>query len=298
MSNATLRQREAPEAPTGSESAAREFVFTSADFETIRELIYQRAGITLTPVKRDMVYSRLARRLRVLGMTKFSDYLVLLKSGRDESEWEAFTNALTTNLTSFFREAHHFPLLAEHLVARRGRQLSIWCCASSTGEEPYSIAITVAEALGSFDVPVKILASDLDTNVLAKARAGVYPMERIEKMSADRVRRFFMRGTGAQEGFVRVRPELARMVTFEQVNLLKDPLPVKGPFDAIFCRNVMIYFDKPTQADVVRGLAGLMKPDALLFVGHSESLFHVGDILKLRGKTVYHLSKGGFHDVA
>jgi chemotaxis protein methyltransferase CheR len=297
MSGASLKQRDAAPGFSASE-ASREFAFTSADFETVRDLIYRRAGITLSPVKRDMVYSRLARRLRVLGLVSFSDYLDFLKSGQDESEWEAFTNALTTNLTSFFREAHHFPLLAEHLAQRRGRPLSIWCCASSTGEEPYSIAITVAETFGTADVPVKIIASDLDTNVLEKARAAVYPLERIEKLSSERVRRFFMRGTGAQEGHVRVRPEIARMVTFEQVNLLKDPLPVKGPFDAVFCRNVMIYFDKPTQADVVRRLARVMKPDALMFVGHSESLFHVADTLKLRGKTVYQLTNAGAPDVA
>lgn len=295
MSGHSLKQREVMPAFAAAE-ISREFAFTSADFETVRDLIYRRAGITLSPVKRDMVYSRLARRLRVLGLSSFSEYLAFLKSGRDESEWEAFTNALTTNLTSFFREAHHFPLLAEHLAQRRGRPLSIWCCASSTGEEPYSIAITVAETLGTSDTSVKIIASDLDTNVLEKARAGVYPLERIEKLSPERVRRFFMRGTGAHEGHVRVRPEIARMVSFEQVNLLKDPLPVKGPFDAVFCRNVMIYFDKATQADVVRRLAKVMKPDALMFVGHSESLFHVADTLKLRGKTVYQLANAGAQD--
>lgn len=271
----------------------REFEFGSADFEMVRKLIYERAGITLSTAKADMVYSRLARRLRALGMTRFSDYLAFLKSGRDESEWEAFTNALTTNLTSFFREAHHFPILAQFLKARSGRDLSIWCCAASTGEEPYTIAMTVAEAFGSFNTPVRIVASDLDTSVLQKARSAVYPVERVEKLSAERMQRFFLRGSGNQEGYVKVRPELARMVTFQQVNLLSDPLPLKGPFDVIFCRNVMIYFDKPTQADVVRRLSRTMKPDALLFIGHSESMFHVSDLLKLRGKTVYELAGAG-----
>ncbi|MFO1321773.1 MAG: CheR family methyltransferase [Burkholderiales bacterium] len=295
---AALQSRAAVTAATPSNDGSREFEFTSADFEVIRKLIYERAGITLSPVKVDMVYSRLARRLRALNLRRFADYLAFLKSGQGESEWEAFTNSLTTNLTSFFREAHHFPILAEHLAARRGQELSIWCCASSTGEEPYSIAITVAETYGGFSTPVNIIASDLDTNVLAKARAGVYPLERVEKMSQDRIRRFFMRGTGSQDGYVRVRPELARMVTFQQVNLLTTPLPLKGPYDAIFCRNVMIYFDKPTQADLVRRLSRVMKPDALMFVGHSESLFHVNDVLRLRGKTVYELAKGGVKNAA
>lgn len=271
------------------DAAAREFEYTQADFEAIRALIYKRAGISLSPVKIDMVYSRLARRLRARGMHRFSEYVAFLQGGGDEAEWEAFTNALTTNLTSFFREQHHFPVLAEHLAARRGRPLSIWCCASSTGEEPYSIAMTVVEALGSFDVPVTVLASDLDTNVLAKAQAGVYPLERVERLSPERIKRFFMRGTGAQDGYVKVRPELARMVSFRQVNLLSSPVPVKGPFDAIFCRNVMIYFDKATQAAILRRFAPLMQPDGLLFVGHSESLFHVSDLFHLRGKTVYDL---------
>jgi chemotaxis protein methyltransferase CheR len=274
-------------------SSDREFEFASADFEMVRKLIYERAGITLSPAKVDMVYSRLARRLRVLGLTRFSDYLDFLKSGRDESEWEAFTNALTTNLTSFFREAHHFPILAEFLKARGGRDLTIWCCAASTGEEPYTIAMTVAEVFGSFNTPVRIVASDLDTSVLQKARSAVYPVERVEKLSSERMQRFFLRGSGKQEGYVKVRPELARMVTFQQVNLLSEPLPLKGPFDVIFCRNVMIYFDKPTQADVVRRLTRTMKPDALLFIGHSESMFHVSDLLKLRGKTVYELAGAG-----
>lgn len=264
----------------------REFEFTERDFEAVRKLIYQRAGISLSPQKMDMVYSRLARRLRATGTKRFEDYLALLRNG-NEAEWEAFTNALTTNLTSFFREQHHFPILAEHLAARRGRQLVIWCCASSTGEEPYSLAMTAVETFGSFEAPVSILATDVDTNVLRKGEAGVYPAERVERVSPERVRRFFQRGSGSQEGQVRVRPELQRMVTFRRLNLLDAAWTVRGPLDAIFCRNVMIYFDKPTQAGILRRFAPLLHPDGLLFVGHSESLFHVADTFRLRGKTVY-----------
>jgi chemotaxis protein methyltransferase CheR len=272
--------------PAGSDPG-RDFEYTAADFERVRALIHKRAGISLSPQKMDMVYSRLARRLRMQGLGRFRDYLDRLE--RDPGpEWEAFTNALTTNLTSFFREAHHFPILAGHLLERRANaRLLIWCCAASTGEEPYSIAMTAVEAFGSFDAPVSILATDVDTQVLRKAEAGVYPAERVERLSLERMRRFLLRGTGAQEGMVRVRPELQRLVSFRPLNLLDPQWPVRGPFDAIFCRNVMIYFDKPTQAGVLRRFAPLMKPDALLFVGHSESLFHVAETFRLRGKTVY-----------
>ncbi len=274
----------------------REFEYTDADFDAVRALIYKRAGISLSPVKKDMVYSRLTKRLRAHGFKRFQDYVNHLQGGASEQEWVAFTNALTTNLTAFFREAHHFPILAEHLAARRDRPLSIWCCAASTGEEPYSLAMTAVEALGGFDIPVDILASDLDTSVLEKAQAGVYPMERVERMSAERTKRFLLRGTGAQAGQVKVRPELARLIAFRQVNLLSNPLPVQGKFDAIFCRNVMIYFDKPTQAAILRRFVPLMQPDGLLFVGHSESLFHVADSFRLRGKTVYSLARRGAVD--
>lgn len=270
-----------------SVDGVREFEFTERDFEAVRKLIYQRAGISLSPQKMDMVYSRLARRLRATGTKRFEDYLALLRNGGNEAEWEAFTNALTTNLTSFFREQHHFPIFAEHLAARRGRPLVIWCCASSTGEEPYSLAMTAVETFGSFDAPVSILATDVDTNVLRKGEAGVYPAERVERIAPERVRRFFLRGSGSREGEVRVRPELQRMVTFRRLNLLDAAWTVRGPLDAIFCRNVMIYFDKPTQAGILRRFAPLLQSDGLLFVGHSESLFHVADTFRLRGKTVY-----------
>jgi chemotaxis protein methyltransferase CheR len=157
----------------------REFAFTAHDFERIKAMIHRRAGISLSPGKQEMVYSRLARRLRALGLASFSDYIGRLESD-DGEEWEAFTNALTTNLTAFFREAHHFPLLAEHLCARlRHETAEIWCCASSTGEEPYSIAMTLVETFGSYTPPARVLATDLDTQVLARARDGVYPAERV-----------------------------------------------------------------------------------------------------------------------
>ena len=269
---------------------SREFYFTAKDFERVSKLIYQHAGIALNPSKQEMVYSRLARRLRAKGLTSFEDYLSLLEGG-DAAEWEAFTNSLTTNLTAFFREAHHFQILAQHVLAKKNRhQIQLWCSASSTGEEPYSMAMTMVEAFGTFTPPVHILATDVDTQVLAKAQAGIYSMERLEKMPQERIKRFFLKGTGNYAGMVRVRRELQDMVTFRQVNLLDKSWPVRGPFDAIFCRNVMIYFDKLTQRRILEKFVPLLRPDGLLFVGHSESFHHAADLFLPCGKTVYEVS--------
>jgi len=267
----------------------KEFEFTARDFERVRSMIYRRAGIALADSKQEMVYSRLARRLRATGTASFAVYLDALERNTGSAEWEAFTNALTTNLTAFFRESHHFPLLAEH-VAGRKESVTIWCSASSTGEEPYSIAMTLCEAFGSMTPPARVIATDIDTNVLATGERGVYGADRIERMEPERVKRFFLKGKGAQAGMVRVREELRALVTFKQLNLLSDDWPVSGPFDAIFCRNVMIYFDKPTQGKILARFAPLMKPDGLLFAGHSENFLYVSDLFKLRGKTVYELA--------
>lgn len=267
----------------------KEFSFNDKDFDRVRDLIYKKAGISLADSKQEMVYSRLARRLRATGISSFSTYLDSLERGKSESEWEAFTNALTTNLTSFFREEHHFPILAEHIKNRKDT-INVWCSASSTGEEPYSIAMTLCEAFGTLKPPVHIVATDIDTNVLATASKGVYNIDRLDKMSQDRIGRFFLRGKGAQEGMVRIRPELRELISFKQLNLLEDDWALNGPFDAIFCRNVMIYFDKPTQGNILKKFAPLMKKDALLFAGHSENFLYVSDDFKLRGKTVYELA--------
>jgi len=274
-----------------SKDTVKEFEFNSRDFERVRGMIYKRAGIALADSKQEMVYSRLARRLRATGISSFVKYLDDLEAGRLGNEWESFTNALTTNLTSFFREAHHFPLLAEHVKKHRGEQLNIWCSASSTGEEPYSIAMTVCEAFDSLSPPVHIIATDIDTNVLATAANGVYPIDRIEKLTAEQQRRFFLKGKGDKAGMVRARPELRQLITYRQLNLLDEKWDIRGPFDVIFCRNVMIYFDKPTQRKILSRFVPLMKPDALLFAGHSENFLYVSDSLKLRGKTVYELDE-------
>lgn len=268
----------------------KEFEFTTHDFDRVRAMIHKRAGIALAESKQEMVYSRLARRLRATGIRSFAKYLDELESRHESEEWVAFTNALTTNLTSFFREAHHFPILAEH-IKKMKEPVSVWCSASSTGEEPYSIAIALCEAFGTLTPPAHIIATDIDTNVLAIAANGVYAIDRLDKLSPERAKRFFLKGKGDQEGQVRVRPELRQMVTFKQLNLLADSWPISGPFDAIFCRNVMIYFDKPTQGKILARFVPLMKPDALLFAGHSENFLYVSDAFKLRGKTVYELGQ-------
>jgi chemotaxis protein methyltransferase CheR len=278
-----------------SDGQDREFVFTKENFDRICQLIYKHAGISLKPSKHHMVYSRLARRLRATGVNNFNDYLAILESN-NEAEWEAFVNSLTTNLTSFFREPHHFPILAEHIAKLKGKHnVMLWCAASSTGEEPYSMAMTLADANGGFTPNISIIASDVDTNVLAKAEAGIYPVDRIEKLEDSLVKRYFLRGTGKQAGFVRVRPELRAMVTFRQVNLLSELWPIHGPLDAIFCRNVMIYFDKQTQLNLLQRFAPLLQPDGLVFAGHSESFYNATHLFKLRGKTVYELTNPKAH---
>lgn len=276
--------------PIRRDSVDREFAFTVADFDRVRKLIYEHAGIALSTAKQDMVYSRLARRLRETRLNSFADYLALLERG-DRNEWEKFVNSLTTNLTSFFREPHHFPILAEHLKTKQGRSpIRIWCSAASTGEEPYSIAMTAVEAFNSFTPPVSIIASDLDTSVLAAAAKGAYAADRVDKLSAERLNRFFVKGGESRDPVFTVRPELRRLVSFQRLNLLEPNWAVRGPLDALFCRNVMIYFDKPTQYRILQRFAPLLDKDGLLFAGHSESFLHAPDLFRSQGKTIYELA--------
>ena len=271
--------------------ATREFAYTRGDFERVRRHIHERAGIALAEGKSEMVYSRLAKRIRALGLDAFGSYLALLEDPAHD-EWEHFVNALTTNQTEFFREAHHFPIIAAHALARArerraGTPVRIWSAASSTGEEPYSIAITLCEAFGSFEPPVRILATDLDSKVLATGRDGVYPLERVATVEPERLKRFFLKGKGGREGMTRVRHEVRALVEFRPINLRDAAWDIQGPFDAIFCRNVLIYFDKATQRGVLERLAKRLAPDGLYFAGHSESLLHAADLFSPRGRTVY-----------
>nr|WP_298414430.1 CheR family methyltransferase [uncultured Halomonas sp.] len=270
-------------------SLERDLEMTDADFERVRTLIYQRAGIVLAEHKREMVYSRLARRLREHKLTRFKDYLERLERQSDSREWEAFTNALTTNLTAFFREAHHFPLLASH-VAKQSGPIRIWCSAASTGEEPYSIAMQLSETLGPRARDAKVIATDIDTEALAKARQAVYPIDQVAKLDEARRKRFFLRGSGARSGQAMIRPEISAMVEFKPLNLLASKWPIEGRFDAIFCRNVMIYFDKTTQAKILENFVPYLKPNGLLFAGHSENFSFISQAFRLRGQTVYELA--------
>ncbi len=273
--------------------ASAEFEFSDQDFQRIRQIINQVAGISLADGKRELVYSRLSRRLRQLGLRRFEEYCRLLETGGDSAELGEFVNALTTNLTAFFREPHHFEFLAEDLLpafarerAFGNRRLRVWSAGCSTGEEPYSIAMVLRELLPEAGWDVKILATDLDSNVLATAERGVYEWDRVKGLSEMRLRRWFLRGRGTQEGRVQVAPALRGMITFRRLNLMEE-WPMRGVFDIVFCRNVVIYFDKPTQRVLFERFADILIDRGHLFVGHSESLFKVTERFASLGKTIY-----------
>ncbi len=264
-----------------------EFGYNDHDFQQVRERLYRRAGISLATSKQQMVYSRLARRLRHLELRSFSSYLAYLDEHPEE--WQPFINALTTNITAFFRERHHFDQLAAlgRDPSRRSRPLRFWSAASSTGEEPYSMAIALHQALGDRAQSVRIIASDIDTGVLETARRGIYPVERLDQLDPALKKRYFQRGTGANAGLARVVPELRQMVEFRRINLLDRDWHLSGGLDAIFCRNVMIYFDKPTQVRLLERMVRLLRPDGLFFAGHSESFVQASHAVKLVSRTVY-----------
>ena len=265
-----------------------EFAFGRDDFERVRALIHRRAGIHLHAGKQAMVYSRLSRRLRELGHRSFGTYLQALERAHGEAaevEWQEFVNCLTTNLTSFFREPHHFALLEAALRQRRGMPTRLWCNAASTGEEPYSIAMTVSEALGA-QPPVTILATDIDTRVLGTAARGVYPAS-ARGLTPERLKRHFLRGSGGNAGLARVKPELRALLEFRVHNLMDERWALGDGFDIVFCRNVMIYFDAPTQRRVLERVHRAMRPQGLLFAGHSENFSGARDLFRLRGKTLY-----------
>ncbi len=284
MSHASAARRERVS------SGEREFIFTDADFEFIRQLVVKKTGIVLNDAKRDLVYSRLSRRLRQLELEHFGNYCDLLKAG-DDGELVNFTNAITTNLTSFFRENHHFDYLRDSLLPelikdKADRRLRCWSAGCSTGEEPYSIAMVLRETLPEKGWDACLLATDLDSDVVAKAQRGIYAQERVNGISSERLQRWFLRGKADNAGMVQVRSPLRELITFRQLNLMQE-WPISGPLDFIFCRNVVIYFDKPTQKVLFDRYAELLPVGGHLFIGHSESLFKVSDRFKLIGKTIY-----------
>jgi chemotaxis protein methyltransferase CheR len=277
------------ERPVGEVS--RDLVFTTGDFDFIRRIVMEKTGIALADHKRELVYGRLAKRVRALELDTFADYCAHLENLEDVLH--ELVNAITTNLTAFFRESYHFDHLRDVVIPELlrsnadRRRIRVWSAGCSTGEEPYSIAMVLRDAVPpSMGWDVKILATDIDTNVLEKGRAGVYVDERAKDIPDSYRRRFVSRGTGANAGRIRMREELRSLITFRRLNLM-DPWPMSGPFDVIFCRNVVIYFDKPTQKMLFDRYADLMRPDGHLFVGHSETLFKVSTRFSLVGRTIY-----------
>ncbi len=271
---------------------AREFAFSDDDFDALRTLVKAHTGINLTPQKRELVYGRISRRLRALDLRSFRDYRQLL-SDESGTEFAEFCNAITTNLTSFFRESHHFDYVRDHILVPRlndggnARRVRIWCAGCSSGEEPYSLAMTIRETLpDASGWDIRILATDLDSDVLARGERGIYPAERLREVSPARVNRFFRQTTLNGQPAYAAAPELRKLITFKQLNLMTE-FPMRGPLDAIFCRNVVIYFDKDTQRDLFARMAQLQQPGAILFLGHSESLFKVSTDYALIGKTIY-----------
>jgi chemotaxis protein methyltransferase CheR len=283
-------------ARTGGEAPrVREFAFDDADFMALRTLVKQMTGINLADSKKDLVYGRVSRRLRTLHLQTFGEYRQLLEAD-DSAELVEFCNAMTTNLTAFFREAHHFDYLRTHFLLPRAedprgsRRIRIWSAACSSGEEPYSLAMTVCEAIADWKRwDIKILATDIDTEILARGQRGVYSDDRTKGLSAHLLGRFFAARTEAGNQVYEVSADLKSMITFKQLNLM-DELPMAGPFDAIVCRNVIIYFDKSTQRHLFERIAKLQRPKDLLFLGHSESLFKVSNDYTLIGKTIYRRS--------
>ena len=270
----------------------REFKFTKSDFERIRDIVGTRTGIVLSDHKVDMVYGRLVRRLRQLDIKSFNDYLSMLEDEARNEELTEFTNALTTNLTSFFREPHHFDFLRttalpELMKRRLNKRLRIWSAGCSTGEEPYTLAITLRESIPNIHSwDAKILATDLDSNVVARGKSGVYTLERVNGIEKSRLNKWFRKGRNGQSDKVKVASELQEIITFKQLNLMHE-WPMKGPFDIIFCRNVVIYFNKDTQRELFNRYADMLADDGYLIVGHSESLHKVTNRFQLLGKTIY-----------
>jgi chemotaxis protein methyltransferase CheR len=283
---------EAVGAEAGAARTDPAFAIGDREFRLLRELIYAHTGIALADHKRALVCARLARRLRRLRLKDYGAYYeFLIHSDPDGSELLEMINAITTNKTDFFRESHHFQFLTERvfpaLRASHQRRVRIWSSASSSGEEPYSIAITVAESLPLAEFDVKILASDIDTNVLERAQLGVYPVESIMKVPEALREKYFLRGTRRNDGMARVKPLLQSIIRFRRLNLIDETWPMQGPFDVIFCRNVLIYFDKALQNKLLHRFAALLRPGGYLMLGHAEAIHGFEHLFRTVGHSTY-----------
>ncbi len=271
-----------------SESLQREFEFHPKDFHFIAGMVMEKTGIVLADHKMDMVYARIARRLRTLGLGSFREYCALLESECGKEEIGNFVNAITTNLTSFFRESHHFIHLRDDVLKPllksppADRKLRLWSAACSSGAEPYSMAMTCCEAIPDITKwDIKILATDIDTGMLAKASAGEYPASEAQSIPAP-----FQKYIDHASGKIQMAEKIRSLITFKQMNLM-DNFPFKGGFDAVFCRNVVIYFNKDTQRTLFEKIALKMKPNGWLYIGHSENLHGISDRFQLQGRTLY-----------
>ena len=268
-----------------------EFLFTEDDFKKIAQILHSHAGIALAEGKAALVYSRLAKRLRSLGLRSFREYCALVEDKQGVDERQAMMAALTTNVTRYFREPHHFDHLRDVVMpklvdrARRGGQIRLWSAACSNGQEPYSMAITVLQALPeAANLDVKILATDIDPNMVAEGRAGIYREDAITPVPLDLRRKWFKKAAG---GAWEVADELRTLVSFKELNLIGD-WPMKGKFDVIFCRNVVIYFDEPTQERIWSRFAPLLEPGGTLYIGHSERVSGPGaSLFETTGLTTY-----------
>jgi len=278
---------------TATSTGAGGAMLGDTEFAFLCSFVYKHCGIVLGEHKRQLVQGRLARRLRALKLRGFEAYVELLC--RDpQSELGELASAISTNVTAFFREMHHYDLLVDELLPRwleakrPGGKLRIWSAGCSTGEEPYALAMVLAEALerSGSNVDARILATDLSPQALEVARRGEYPLDRLGGVSEARRSRWFLRGEGAYEGLACVHPRLRELVSIQPLNLLHE-WPMRGPFDAIFCRNVVIYFDKPTKQKLFERYAGLLEQGSYLFLGHSESMHGLSDAFDLVGRTVY-----------
>lgn len=284
--------RAASNSSTASAETGSYPILQDAEFDFLRLVVGENAGIKLGPNKRQLVQGRIARRMRELGLGSYEAYCNYVREAGPE-ELVSLINALTTNVTSFFRENHHFDALSSYMLPEAlkrnaaSRRLRIWSAGCSTGEEPYCIAMVAAEQMPSAPKwDFKILATDIDSDVIAEAQRGVYPLERVSAIPEARLRRFFRRGTGTESGNARVSPELARLIAFRSLNLMRE-WPMRGPFDIIFCRNVMIYFDQPTRERLIDRFAQILAPGGYLCIGHSESIHGAVTAFRSVGKTIY-----------
>lgn len=267
-----------------------EYNLSDREYAQFRALIYGKSGIALGDNKKSLVISRLSKRLRDLGMPGFQAYYELVAQDPEGEEFTRLLDLISTNKTDFFREPKHFEFLREQILPeqRRSRSLRVWSSACSTGEEPYSIAMTLYDGVeepGQWDF--RILASDLSTRVLAKAASGIYDLERLRDLDAEKVHRHFLQGCGAHEGCVKIKPHLGRMISFRRLNLMDASFPIRSPLDVIFCRNVMIYFDRPTQETLIAKFHRYLRPGGYLFIGHSESLQWIRHSFLSLAPTIY-----------